>query len=223
MTLFECTPEEGQGIVNPDIGMPGFIPEEDVVIEEKEPISRTPVEETQIILKLGDITKMGVDVIVNAAHEGLTGGGGVDGAIHKAAGPRLLGECLNLNGCQVGESRMTSAYDLPCKYVLHTVGPVWTKADLKAPIYLKMCYMSCLAFAELQGLMSIAFPCISTGAFCFPKEEAAKVATDTITEMLKMYPKTYLRQIYFVCFDQENFEIYKKIFAEKNNPKWIVL
>ncbi len=191
-------------------------------IQEREVIKRIPVSETKFFLQLGDITKMAVDAIVNAAHEGLTGGGGVDGAIHKAAGSKLLRECLNLYGCGEGESRITSAYDLPCKYIIHTVGPVWTKPDMKTSAKLAMCYMSCLAFAELQGLMTIAFPCISTGAFCFPKNEAAKIAISTVEQQLSRMPKTYLRKVYFVCYDTENYEEYKKIFKTKDKYQWII-
>lgn len=162
-----------------------------------------------IFLRYGDITKLEVDAIVNAAHEGLTGGGGVDGVIHKNAGPKLAGECSNLYGCPTGEVRITSGYNLPAKYVIHTVGPVYTKSNNNAEYELRCCYENCLKMAEMQGLKSIAFPCISTGAYCFDKEKAARIALDVIEGFIN--GKTYLREIYFVCFDDENYQIYKNM------------
>lgn len=169
-----------------------------------------------------DITRRNVDAIVNAAHDDLTGGGGVDGAIHKAAGQKLLGECLSLYGCPEGEARITNGYDLPAKYIIHTVGPVWTpnKEDhQKAKETLVKCYINCLDIAETQGLKSIAFPCISTGAYCFPKELAAQLATHTIYEW---FHHLFLRQrvgekvgcyldiVEIVCFSDEDVEIYRQ-------------
>lgn len=164
----------------------------------------------------GDITKLEVDAIVNAAHEDLTGGGGVDGAIHKAAGQQLLGECLNLYGCKESEARITGAYNLPSKYVIHTVGPVWQSGMNENEIFakkikLRNCYHSCLGVASGQGLKSIAFPCISTGAYSFPKDIAAEVAVNAIKDYFK-YP-SYLKLVYIVCFDNSNFEEYKKLLS----------
>lgn len=173
---------------------------------------RTPYVDIELIM--GDITQIEVDAVVNAAHDDLTGGGGVDGAIHKAAGQKLLGECLNLYGCPQGEARITGAYDMPSKYIIHTVGPVWTakeSPDIKK-LSLRSCYHSCLSMAEKQGLKSIAFPCISTGAYCFPKDVAAEVAVKSIKEFFNNQEGvTYLDEVYIVCFDEENFEEYKEI------------
>ena len=172
-----------------------------------------------------DITKREVDVIVNAAHEHLTGGGGVDGAIHKAAGQKLLGECLHLYGCPEGEARITNGYDLPAKYIIHTVGPVWTPNDhaqLIAKRTLTECYKNCLNLAEMQGMKSIAFPCISTGAYCFPKELAAKIAIHTIYEWFHRYvgqlmnmEGCYLDMVEIVCFSDEDVEIYRKALLDE--------
>jgi len=172
---------------------------------------RTPYMDIKIVM--GDITKMEVDAVVNAAHDDLTGGGGVDGAIHKAAGQKLLGECLNLYGCPQGEARITGAYNMPSKYIIHTVGPVWTPSESSGmkKIFLRGCYLSCLLMAERQGLKSIAFPCISTGAYCFPKDVAAEVALDAIKEFFRNEEVTYIDEVYIVCFDNQNFEEYKKI------------
>lgn len=174
-----------------------------------------------------DITTREVDAIINAAHTGLTGGGGVDGAIHHAAGPRLLGECLNLYGCREGEARITSGYDIPAKYVIHTVGPVWTPKEEdqeKAKETLAKCYESCLELAERQGLKSIAFPCISTGAYCFPKELAAEISIKTICDWLDSYIHNikneygcYLETIEIICFTDEDLEICKQ--AIENEEK----
>ena len=178
-----------------------------------------------------DITKREVDVIVNAAHEHLTGGGGVDGAIHAAAGQKLLGECLQLYGCPEGEARMTNGYDLPAKYVIHTCGPVWTpnnqahhKANHKAKQTLVNCYKNCLNMAEMQGLKSSAFPCISTGAYAFPKELAAEIAIHTIYEWFHRYvgqvanfEGCYLDMVEIVCFTDKDVDIYRQ--AIKNEEE----
>ena len=170
----------------------------------------------------GDITTRQVDVIVNAAHSDLTGGGGVDGAIHKAAGDKLLGECLNLYGCREGEARITGGYNLFAKYIIHTVGPVWTyppEEQEKAKKILPSCYINCLNFAEKQGLKSISFPCISTGAYCFPKELAANIVISTIHKWIHHNVKNnggcYIDLIEIVCFSDNDVDIYKK--AIKDN------
>ncbi len=179
-------------------------------LEEKKN-EKTPYVDIELIR--GDITTLEIDVVVNAAHEHLTGGGGVDGAIHKAAGQKLLGECLNLYGCSVGCARITGGYDMPCKYIIHTVGPVWTVKDIpeERDDILGMCYSSSLLLAELQGLKSIAFPCISTGAYCFPKDRAAKIAIKSIKKFFNDNVYTYIDLVQIVCFDEENFAEYKKI------------
>ena len=169
-----------------------------------------------------DITTREVDVIVNAAHDCLTGGGGVDGAIHKAAGQKLLGECLLLYGCPEGEVRITNGYNLPAKYIIHTVGPVWTpnkENQEDAKIKLSNCYYNSLTLAEIQGLKSISFPCISTGAYCFPKELAADIAIKTIYKWFEDYigknGGSYLDIVEIVCFTDKDVDIYRKTIDNK--------
>jgi O-acetyl-ADP-ribose deacetylase (regulator of RNase III) len=167
----------------------------------------------------GDLTLQAVDAIVNAAHEGLTGGGGIDGAIHRGAGPSLLGECLNLpknadgDRCPTGAVRITSGYDLTCLYILHTVGPVWRGGNHDEEERLIDCYVSCLEMASNQGLHSIAFPCISTGAFCYPKREAARTAIKTVDSWC-LNNLTSLRDVRFVCFDEDNMSEYTSAMAD---------
>lgn len=157
-----------------------------------------------------DITKMAVDAIVNAAKESLLGGGGVDGSIHRAAGPGLLEECRTLGGCRVGEAKATKGYRLPCKYVIHTVGPIvhgpLTSRDCEL---LASCYRSCLDLAAKQGLTSIAFCCISTGEFHFPNEKAAEIAVETVENYLK--ENGYPIKVIFNVFKDEDLIIYKKL------------
>jgi len=176
-----------------------------------------------------DITKREVDVIVNAAHDDLTGGGGVDGAIHAAAGQKLLEECLQLYGCPEGETRITNGYDLPAKYIIHTVGPVWTSDKKKQAIAiatLSHCYRNALSMAELQGLKSIAFPCISTGAYCFPKAMAAQIAVHTTYEWVHRYvghvkntKGCYIDLVEFVCFSDEDVEIYRQAIKDEEESR----
>jgi O-acetyl-ADP-ribose deacetylase (regulator of RNase III) len=166
----------------------------------------------------GDITQEEVDAIVNAAHEGLCGGGGVDGAIHRAAGPRMTGECMNLYGCPMGEARLTGGYNLPAKYIIHTVGPTWRGGKHGEAGVLASCYDNCMMFAHMQGLRSIAFPCISVGAFCYPYEFAADIAIDAVTSFLSIAnsrtPKSSISLVRFVCFEQHNFDYYQKKLQE---------
>lgn len=163
----------------------------------------------QIKLSRDDITKLKVDAIVNAANSKLAGGGGVDGAIHKAAGMQLLEECKTLNGCETGSAKLTKGYNLPAKYVIHAVGPVWRGGQNKEAELLKSCYTTSLNLAVEHGCRSIAFPNISTGIYGFPKEEAAKIAIDTVVEFIERNDS--LNEIYFVCFDEENHSLYNKI------------
>lgn len=163
----------------------------------------------QIKLSRDDITKLKVDAIVNAANSKLAGGGGVDGAIHKAAGMQLLEECKTLNGCETGSAKLTKGYNLPAKYVIHAVGPVWRGGQNKEAELLKSCYTTSLNVAVEHGCRSIAFPNISTGIYGFPKEEAAKIAIDTVVEFIERNDS--LNEIYFVCFDEENHSLYNKI------------
>jgi O-acetyl-ADP-ribose deacetylase (regulator of RNase III) len=156
----------------------------------------------------GDITRLEVDAIVNAANTSLLGGGGVDGAIHRAAGPGLLEECRSLGGCPTGHARITSAYNLPCKFVIHAVGPVWRGGGQNEEALLKETYRNALSIAENTRLKSIAFPNISTGVYGFPKERAAEVALSTVTAFLET--AMHVKQVIFCIFDAENEEIYRR-------------
>jgi O-acetyl-ADP-ribose deacetylase (regulator of RNase III) len=153
-----------------------------------------------MIIVAGDITGLDVDAIVNAANETLLGGGGVDGAIHRAAGPELLAACRALGGCPTGEAKMTKGYGLPARYVIHTVGPVWQGGDGDADALLANCYRRSLEIAAAAGLGSIAFPAISTGVYRFPPERAAVIAVETVAAFL--VDDDRLRQIVFCCFGE---------------------
>ncbi|MBS1660406.1 MAG: O-acetyl-ADP-ribose deacetylase [Bacteroidetes bacterium] len=158
----------------------------------------------------GDITKSHVDAIVNAANTSLLGGGGVDGAIHRAGGPAILEECRRIRdrqgSCPVGEAVITTAGNLPAKYVIHTVGPYWSGGDNNEPQLLANAYRNSLELAVKHEVKTIAFPNISTGIFHFPKDQAAKIAITTVVEFLKNHPI----DVTFVCFDQENYDLYQK-------------
>ena len=146
----------------------------------------------------GDITELSVDAIVNAANSSLLGGGGVDGAIHNAAGPNLLEECRTLGGCPVGEARMTRGYDLPAKHIIHTVGPVWQGGKHGEDELLAKCYLRSLALAANRGLRTVAFPAISTGAYGFPMDRAARIAVREVRDFLRR--DTSVETVTFVCF-----------------------
>jgi O-acetyl-ADP-ribose deacetylase (regulator of RNase III) len=161
---------------------------------------------TKIELIQGDITKMEVDAIVNAANTSLLGGGGVDGAIHRAAGPELLEECKTLNGCKTGDAKITKGYNLLASYVIHTVGPVWHSGIKDEDKLLASCYRRCLEIAAEHKIKSIAFPNISTGVYRFPKDLAATIA---IAEVKKFLTKSKsVKKVLFVAFDDDNHEIY---------------
>ena len=157
----------------------------------------------------GDITTLNVDAIVNAANTTLLGGGGVDGAIHRAAGPQLLEECRQLNGCSTGEAKITQGCNLPAKWVIHTVGPVWRDGQHREDELLANCYRSCFALAEKHGLRTIAFPAISTGAYGFPLERATRIAVEEAGKFLEK--NVSVEQVIFVCFGKAPLAIYQKV------------
>ena len=157
----------------------------------------------------GDISRQSVDAIVNAANSSLLGGGGVDGAIHRAAGPELVAECRLLGGCKTGQAKATQGYRLPAKHVIHTVGPVWQDGNHKEDQLLASCYRSSLQLADQLGARSIAFPAISTGIYGFPKERAARIAVKEVLD----YPGQ-VENVLFVCFDPQTAGIYRKLLKE---------
>jgi O-acetyl-ADP-ribose deacetylase (regulator of RNase III) len=165
----------------------------------------------KITVVMGDITTINVDAIVNAANNSLLGGGGVDGAIHSAAGPELLEECRTLGGCPTGEARLTKGYRLPAKWVIHTVGPIWRGGDSGEDELLASCYRSCFALAERHGMKSIAFPSISTGAYGFPVERASRIA---VREMSLFLEKNSSIEVMAVCFNQRVYSCYIEVLKE---------
>lgn len=156
-----------------------------------------------------DITTLEVDAIVNAANPSLLGGSGVDGAIHRAAGPQLLAECRQLSGCEPGQARITGGYQLPAKYVIHTVGPIWRGGGEGEPEVLASCYRSSLKLGVERGAVTIAFPCIGTGVFGYPREAAAGIAVATVRDFVQRHP--HRLDVLFCCFNSEDHAIYERL------------
>ena len=154
----------------------------------------------------GDITKLDVDAIVNAANCSLLGGGGVDGAIHRAAGPELLRACIPLNGCETGQAKITPGFRLPAKFVIHTPGPIYRDGQHGEPALLESCYKSCLALAEENGCETVAFPAISTGVYGYPWEEATEIAVRTV----RSFPVQKVKRVIFCCFGETLYNIYRE-------------
>jgi O-acetyl-ADP-ribose deacetylase len=161
----------------------------------------------------GDITKQETDAIVNAANTSLLGGGGVDGAIHNAAGPALLDECRELNGCKTGEAKITKGYNLKAKYVIHTVGPVWMGGEYEEEEKLANCYRNSLSLAVKNKIKTISFPSVSTGIYRFPVDKASRIALDEINKFLKK--EKSLKEVVMVCFDKKTYDEYISALNEK--------
>ncbi|TGQ52177.1 O-acetyl-ADP-ribose deacetylase [Mesorhizobium sp. M1C.F.Ca.ET.193.01.1.1] len=166
----------------------------------------------RIRVHTGDITKLAVDAIVNAANSSLLGGGGVDGAIHRAAGPELDAECRALNGCNTGDAKLTRGYRLPARYVIHTVGPVWHGGGRGEAKLLACCYRRSLEIARAQGCQMVAFPAISTGIYGYPKDEATGIAVETVADFLRQNPAP--ETVTFCCFDEQVAELYRRAVAD---------
>ena len=169
----------------------------------------------ELIAVRGDITKEKVDAVVNAANASLLGGGGVDGAIHRAAGPELLAECRKLHGCSTGDAKATAGFNLAAKWVFHAVGPVWHGGERDEDKLLASCYRRCLELAHEHQARSIAFPAISTGAYSFPHERAARIAVDTVRQHVET---SGVATVKFVCFDGKTLAIYEKLLSAPSHP-----
>ena len=168
--------------------------------------------ETELIVLKGDITKLRVDAIVNAANRSLLGGGGVDGAIHRAAGRELYEECKALGGCKTGEAKITKGYKLPAKYVIHTVGPIYGRENGREAELLANCYKNSLKLAIEHNIKTIAFPSISTGAYGYPIEEASEIAITTVKKFLDD-EKDHIEKVYFVAFSDADFKVYEDLLS----------
>lgn len=165
----------------------------------------------QLTVWTGDITRLETDAVVNAANCTLLGGGGVDGAIHRAAGPGLLAQCRTLGGCETGKAKITGGYLLPARYVIHTVGPVWHGGEHGEAQKLRSCYVHSLQLAEQYRCRRVAFPCISTGVYRFPKEEAARIALSAVKEKEKEL--TFVKEVVFVCFTPQDAALYTRLLS----------
>ena len=170
---------------------------------------------TRIEVFRGDITALAMDAIVNAANTSLLGGGGVDGAIHRAAGPGLLAECRALGGCPTGEARITAGHNLPARHVIHTVGPVWSGGNRGEDDLLANCYRNSLALAAQHGISTIAFPAISTGVYRFPPDRAARIAVREVTDFLNSHP--HIQKVIFACFSPDSVAAHESALTE--SPK----
>ena len=173
---------------------------------------KSSAQQNRVEVVEGDITRQAVDAIVNAANTTLLGGGGVDGAIHRAAGPELLAECRALGGCATGQAKITKGYWLPAEWVIHTVGPVWRDGKHGEDELLASCYRSCFALTEQHGVRTIAFPSISTGAYGFPMDRAARIAVRETMKFLKA--NTAMQQVRLVCFGKSAYEIHSQALEE---------
>ncbi len=167
---------------------------------------------SRIELYKGDITRLGVEAVVNAANTSLLGGGGVDGAIHRAAGPKLLEECRKLKGCPTGEAKITKGYELCAKYVIHTVGPFWRDGNYNEDELLTSCYIKSLNLAVNNNIKTIAFPAISTGVYNFPLERATRIAVSTVKSFLM--DNDSIQKIIFVCYDEITYRVYRTVMEE---------
>jgi O-acetyl-ADP-ribose deacetylase len=177
-----------------------------------------PENMTKISIQKGDITTVSADAIVNAANTSLLDGGGVNGAIHNAAGPELLEECKTLHGCNTGEAKITAGYQLRAKHVIHTAGPVWKDGKNNEITLLQNAYHNSLLMAVNNGVRTIAFPNISTGTYGFPKDKAAMIALFSVNQFCREFPDK-LEEVIFVCFDEENYNIYKDILDLKRTSR----
>lgn len=209
---YVCDMEEIAGIIVNPWSDSGFVLERELVMMLNEQLDLV-AQESKILLLEGDITQLDVDAIVNAANNTLLGGSGVDGAIHRAAGPELLEECRNLHGCKTGDAKMTWGYNLPAEYVIHTVGPIYSGTEADAEL-LESCYWNSLELAAEAEMLSIAFPCISTGVFGYPKKEAAAIAVRTVDRWLKENSESGMTVIFCIYNDEEMASIYDALLQE---------